>query len=559
MHTPRFAEQHRGSRFLALLAVIALVLSACGGGDGDDGSETADDTGASTTEASEQGEPVRGGSITIGLEAETNSWLPGKATFSNSGINVAFAIYDPLLRRDETGEIRPYLAESLEGNDELTAWTLKLRPGVKFHDGTALHAAAIKTVFDTYIKAEGSNLAGVVANVASLDVVDDLTLTYTLTKADAAFADVLTGAVGWPFSPTAAQAAGDDAGSKPVGTGPFMLESWQRDNRLVVTRNPDYWQKDLPYLDEIVFRPIPDEDTRIASLASGDIDMLQSLRQSAIRKVRDLDEVASHEYLGNNSGSAIFNTKKAPLDDVRVRRALAFALDQEQLVDVLGGTGITPPQTQYFSDDSPYYSKKAAAAWPTNDPAKAAALVKEYKNDPKRSDGKAPGQPVGFTFDCPPDPSLIELSQLYQAFWEAAGFDIELNQVEQSTHISEAIAGDYEAKCWRVGSQNDPYREFSDAFGTGALNFTDLVDPRIDEQLEVLRVTTDLADRKAAVEKISLVLAEMVPNTFTAGTLTALAGKETVKNVTGWTFPDGTKGEGVPGATTMWGHVWLAK
>ena len=544
-------------RVIALVAIGGLLLGACGGG-GDDSSSTKEVTGAES-DVSEKGDPVKGGSITVGLEAETNSWLPGKANFSNPGINVALAIYDPLMRRDATGQLRPYLAQSVTGNDALTVWTLKLRPGITFHDGTPLNAAAIKTVFDTYIKAADSNLAASVKNVSSVDAADETTVVYNLAQPDAAFPDLLAGAVGWPFSPTAAAAAGADAGSKPVGTGPFMFDSWQRDSQLVVKANPNYWQEGLPYLDEIVFKPIPDEDTRIASLSSGDIDVLQSLRQSAITKVRKLDGIDSYEYLGNNSGSAIFNTKKPPLDDVRVRRAMALALDQEQLVDVLGGKGITPPQNQYFSPDSPYYSKAAAAKWPTNKPAEAAALIKEYKDDPARSDGKAPGSPVAITFDCPPDPSLIELSQLYQAFWQAAGMEVNLNQVEQATHISQALKGEYQAKCWRVGSQDDPSRIFADAFGDGPLNFTKFTDSRITEQVNLLRTTTELAARKQAVEKISLVLAEMVPNTFTAGTLTLLAAKQDVKNLDGWTFPDGTKGEGVPGATTMWGHVWRTK
>jgi peptide/nickel transport system substrate-binding protein len=166
---------------------------------------------------------------------------------------------------------------------------------------------------------------------------------------------------------------------------------------------------------------------------------------------------------------------------------------------------------------------------------------------------------VSLRFDCPPDPSLLELSQMYQAFWQAAGIEVDLNQVEQATHISQALAGDYQAKCWRVGTQDDPYVVFSDAFGTGPLNFTRFTDPRIDQALDELRTTVDLDQRKAGVEKISMVLAEEVPNTFTGATLTVLAARDDVKNIDGWTFPDGTKGEGVPGATTQWGNVWLAK
>ena len=546
-------------RLIALVAVIGVLTAACGGGD-DDGGDASKTTTGATSEVSEQGEPVRGGSITVGLEAETNGWLPGTANFSNAGINVALAIYDPLLRRNADGEPTPYLAESLEPNAELTEWTLTLRPGVSFHDGTPLDARALKTIFDDYLTAPGSNLASTIDDVTSLDVVDELTVVYRLAAPNAAFNHVLAGAVGWPFSPTAARAAGADAGAKPVGTGPFVFDSWQRDSRLVVTRNPSYWQKDLPYLDEIVFRPIPDEDTRISSLATGDIDVLQSLRQSAIRRVRDLDGVDTYEHIGNNSGSAIFNTAKPPLDDVRVRRGLAYALDQEQLVEVLGGTGITPPQDQYFSKDSPWYSTRAAERWPTNEPSEAKRLLDEYVQDPDRSDGKAVGEPISIRFDCPPDPSLIELSQLYQAQWNAVGVEVDLNQVEQATHVSQAMAGDYDAKCWRVGSQDDPYAVFSDAFGEGSpLNFTRFHDERIDEAVEVLRTTAAADARKAAVEQISLVLAEEVPNTFTAGTLTLLASRSAVKNLDGWTFPDGSEGEGVPGATTMWGHVWLAE
>jgi peptide/nickel transport system substrate-binding protein len=538
---------------------VALAAACGGGGDDTDSTAAPADTTGATTEVSEQGDPVTGGSITVGLEAETNSWLPGSANFSNSGINVALSIYDPLFRRDADGEIQPYLAESLEPNADLTEWTVTLRPGVTFHDGTTFDATALKTIFDEYISVEGSNLAGIVSDVASLDVVDDTTVVYRLTQPNAAFADVLAGAVGWPFSPTAAEAAGADAGSHPVGTGPFVFGEWQRDSRLVVTRNADYWQEGLPYLDEIVFRPIPDEDTRIASLEAGDVEVVQSLRQSAIRRLRELDRIDTYEYLGNNSGSAIFNTTRPPLDDPRVRQGLAYALDQEQLIEVLGGTGITPAQNQYFSADSPWYSERAAELWPTGDPATAKELLDEYVNDPGRSDGKAAGEPISISFDCPPDPSLIELSQMYQALWSGVGVQVDLNQVEQATHVSQAMAGDYDAKCWRVGDQGDPYRTFSDAFVEGSpLNFTRYHDPRIDANLEVLRTTADTADRKAAVEEILVVLAEGVPNTFTAGTLTVLAVRDSVKGVDGWTFPDGTAGEGVPGATTMWGHVWLA-
>ena len=334
MHRPTRRPWRRSVVSLGAAALL-LGAAACGGDDGDGGDSSG---GAQSDEISEQGEPVSGGTIEVGLEAETNSWLPGEGSFGNPGTTVAYAIYDPLIKRSEDGELQPYLAESMEPNEDLSQWTLTLRPDVLFHDGTPLNAQALKTIFDTYLTAPTSNVATTLAEVTSLEVVDDLTVRYVLEGPNAAFPDVLTLAPGWPFSPTAAARFGPDAGANPVGTGPFRFVSWQRDSALEVERNEDYWQEGLPYLDGITFRPIPDEDTRLASLQSGDIHALQTLRQSTVARAREFDGVDNYEFLGNNSGVSLINTSRPPFDDVRVRQALAYSIDQPALIDVLGGT-----------------------------------------------------------------------------------------------------------------------------------------------------------------------------------------------------------------------------
>ena len=545
-------------RLLWAFIAVGLVAAGCGGGDDDEAGTDGEATGA-TSDISEQGDPVDGGSITVGLEAETNSWLPGNGSFSNAGTSVAYAIYDPLMRRDADGEMKPYLAESVEPNADLTEWTLKLRPDITFHDGTPLNAQALKTVFDDYLKAPGTNTAGALTDV-EMAIVDDLTITYQLPNPDSAWPDQLGLSIGWPFSPTAAAAAGPDAGAKPVGTGPFVFDSWERDNRLVVKKNPNYWQEGLPHLDEIVFRPIPDEDTRISSLTSGDIDVLQTLRQSSGVRVRDLEGVDSYEQLGNTTGVNIFNTTTAPLDDVRVREALARAVDQEQIIEIQGGSGVVPPATQIFNQDDPYWSEEVADAWVTYDPEAARELMDEYVNDPGRSDGRAPGEPVAFRYDCPPDPSLVDMAQLYQSFWGEVGADVELRQVEQATHIDEAIAGDFQAKCFRAGLDRDPLPTLRDAFGSeSAINFTNFTDPSIEENLDALGATADLAERQALVEEISMTVNENFPMTYHGSTLSVLGTREAVKGLDSWTFPDGTEGSGVPGATSMWGFVWTTE
>ena len=540
-------------RLLAVLLVLAALAAACGGDDDDNGS--GEPTGEQSDQSA-QGDPVPGGSITVGLEAETSGWQPGSGNFANSGVSVAYAIYDPLVRQDENGEIQPYLAESIDTNDDFTEWTVKLRPNVMFHDNTPLNAQAMKTIFDTYLKKPGANTAGAL-NGVEMQIVDDLTFKYVMQAPNSGFADQLGLAIGWPFSPTAAAANGADAPNHPVGTGPFVFDSWERDNRLVVKKNPNYWQEGLPYLDEIVFRPIPDEDTRLSSLETGDIDVMQTLRQSTGIKARDLDGVDDYEYLGNTTGTTIFNTTKPPLDDVRVRHALVLAQDQDQLIEVQGGTGVVPPSTQLFSEDSPYFSQDVADAWPTYDPDKAKELIDEYVNDPTRSDGKAVGEPVAFRYDCLPEPVLVDLASLYQSFWQEIGVQVELRQVEQATHVSEALAGDFDAKCFRAGLDADPYPTLKNAFTLPSpLNFTRYTDPAIDADLAKLAASGDLDERKGLVSDISMTINEGYPLSYYGSTLAVLAAQDDVKNIDGWTFPEGAKGNGTPGATTMWAFVW---
>lgn len=570
-------------RLLALLTVLSVLLTACGGDDDDGATED-------TTEDSEEGEGVReneedeeasadepqyGGSITIGLEAETNGWLPGTSQPANAGYTVYSAIYDPLVVRVEDGSIEPYLAETIEPNEDYTRWSFTLREGITFHDGTELTAEGIKRIWDEYLTVEGANTAGALEGI-TVEVTGPLAYDYVLEEGDAAFLDTLTGTPGYPFSVEAAVADGEDAGANPVGTGPFTFGSWTRDGQLVVNRNENYWRTDengnqLPYLDSITFRPIPDEDTRLDSVASGDIDAMQTLRQSIVRRARELVDGGgynSFEWLGNNGGAGIINTMVPPFDDKRVRQALVYAVDQEQMIEVLGGTGITPPQTQWFTEDSPWYSEAAADAWYEYDPDKATELLDEYINDPERSDGQAPGTPISFTYDCPPDPSLVELSQAYQAFWQQVGLEVNLDSKEQSAHITQGIGtenepflrGDYEVQCWRLGSQADPYSVWSSAFGpveAEVLNVSDWTHPDVDALLEELRVEGDTDERKRIVEEISLILAEEVPNFWTGGTATAIVAREQVRGVLGGVTPNGTPIDGASDAILRTPYLWL--
>ena len=576
MYEENPASKRRPVRWLACVLAIATLAAACGGDDGDDGTDEAGGTGGdveqTTTTTEALGEPVTGGAITVGLEAETNSWLPGQGSFATGGVNVALTIYDPLMDRGEDGEMRPYLAESLTPNEDLTQYTLKLREGVTFHDGTALTADVIKTIFDEYLKVPTANTSGSLTNVTEVQVVDPLTAVYVLAQGSAAFPDLLQGSIGWPFSVEAARAAGDQAGSQPVGTGPFKFESWQRDSALIVSKNEDYWREGIPYLDQITFRPIPDEDSRVQSLLSGDLQAMQSLRGSAIKQVLEAEEaggITAYQYTGNVSGASILNVLVPPLDDARIRRAMVHSSNAEAVAEVLGDDGLVEPTTQYFSADSPWYSQKVADAYPEYDIEAGSALVEEYKEDPERSDGKAPGDPVTIEYNCLPDPSLLEVAQLVQAQLQLVGIDATLNAVEQAAHVANAVGsvdsdppfkGDYIVNCWRIGNQNDPATTYNLDFGdpdSTAANVTNFSDPRLPELIRELQTTAEFEERYKINEEIGLLINENVPVSYGVGTPTVIGTSDAVKNVAGWTLPDGTVGEGTPNAEVVWREVWL--
>jgi peptide/nickel transport system substrate-binding protein len=558
----------------ALVAAALLVAAACGSND-DDG-ESTEGTGAGEAidalggdivigPQEEQGEPRQGGSITVGLESETNSYLPSIFQGSQAGFNVAYAVFDPLVTRNAEGELEPYLAESIEPNEDFTEWTVTLRPGVTFHDGTPLNAESMKRQFDEFLLAEGANTAGTIRReIASLEVVDELTYRYVLHQPNSALPDLLGPLpIGWPFSPDAAARLGEDFGDQPVGTGPFRFVSWQRDGAFVVERNPDYWQEGLPYLDEITFRPIPDEETRATSLSSGDIDAAQSVRLSSfLAQVADIPGVRVNMGLGNGGGTVLFNTTEPPLDDVRIRQSLAYAVEQQALIDVVAGEAAVASErrSQFFWSDNPYYSERVARAWPEHDPERAQELYDEYINDPERSDGREVGEPVSFTYDCTNVPSLLEQATALQGFWEEIGFQVEINPLEQSAHITGAITGEYQAKCYRGATDNDPLTILENAFGdpeTIVTNLSNFTHPTLDETMQTLRTSDDLETRRAAVEEAGMVLAEELPYYWTGSDLTFIAHRENVHGVAGWRLPGGSLGDGAAPGVTFWSQVWV--
>ena len=220
-----------------------MLATACGSsGSSGKASDNGPATTAGVTGGENEGTPVPGGELTYGLEADTSGgWCLYKAQLAIGGIQVARAIYDTLTEPGEDGKIHPMLAESVTSTDNKT-WTIKLRDGIKFHDGSPLTAAVVKENLDHYRK-DNQLFVFVFADVKSIDVVDNLTLTVSLGRAWTAFPWHL-----WSSSRLGimakAQMDSPDCNTKLIGTGPFTKVSWKYNDKFVAKKNPNYWRKD---------------------------------------------------------------------------------------------------------------------------------------------------------------------------------------------------------------------------------------------------------------------------------------------------------------------------
>jgi peptide/nickel transport system substrate-binding protein len=591
-------------KFLALLFALALVAAACGSDDTDDaGDDAADETEDQVVAAGEEAEGdvdtevekdetserTSGGDISVGLEAEAPGLRPWEDACSSPCINMMNSVYDKLVEFRADGTYGGMLAESFESNEDFTEWTLTLRDGVTFHNGVELTSQTLVDMFP--IQQEGAQSSGQIAasNLTSVEVVDDLTVKYVLSQSNSAFVAYLERIpLGLVFEPAAAAEDPDGFSNAPVGTGPFMVDKRDIDNETVVVRNPDYWRTDengtqLPYLDSITWKPIPDEGTRLDSLTSGTVDAMQSLRQGTIRDARDARdggaEITLFEFQGNNVGGGMFNTALPPYDDVRVRKGLTMMNQQDAVIDALGGTGISFPGTQWFSPDSVWYSEKVAAAWPQFDPEAGAALVQEYIDDAERSDGKAAGEPIDVELSCPPDPTLIAAMQVAEQEWTNSGLvNVELTQFDQATHQNRALGadpdwlGDHGAHCWRWSSDNDPSTELNRQFAPINLeqaaaagldgifspqNFANYFNPEVFGNLAAAIQTDDFEERYALYEAVMLQFAEDVPLWYSGHTATMIGTRADLAGLNSWTLPDGTLGVGHPSAEGRWSEVWL--
>ncbi|MBK9180060.1 MAG: hypothetical protein IPM45_10940 [Acidimicrobiales bacterium] len=523
---------------LAAIALVAALAAGCTGGNDDEG--PAADVTTTTV-----GEPQAGGTLVVGLEAETDGFDPTQNRWAISGLAVAKTIFEPLVAVAADGSIQPYLLESIEPNDDATVWTLRVRPGITFHDGTPLDAAVVKANLDLSMASITTTGALIFGPVESVEAIDPMTVEIRMSESWYPFPASLLGQFGYMASP--AQLADRDGGPRaPVGTGPFVFESWQRDSQLTVVRNADYWRESLPYLDEITFRPLPDEGTRYNAVTTGAVDVVVTGNGAAMEDLGDDPDYTVAEYRGNEAINVIFNTAAPPFDDVRVRRALALATDREAVNAVSGG-GVRADADGPIAPTSEWY---APTGYPAFDPDEARRLVAEYEAET--------GTDLAFTLNMPAAPQTLQFAQLLQAEWKDVGADAEIVPVDQQTLISAVVAKDFQASGWRSFEFLDPDSLYP-YWRSGGVNFTQLVDPEVDAALDAGRSSPDRATRQEAYAAFGRRLGELVPAVWIGHNVWGVIAASNVHDITEWTLPDGEPGMPLFAGNFELAQIWRSR
>src|SRR6187549_446462 len=351
---------------------------------------------------------------------------------------IVFAsLCDKLFDIDEKLNIVPQLALSHETSADGKEVTIKLRPGVKFHDGEPFDAEAAKFSLERHLTFPGSFRKPELAAVDHIDVVDPLTIKLALKAPYSPLVAQLTDRAGMMVSPKAAREAGDKFGLRPVCAGPYKFVERVQQDRMVFERFADYWNKDNIHIDRVVFLPIVDATVRLANLKSGGLDLIERVLATDLKEVRADSrlKVATAIELGYQGVTLNIGKDKAkgPLSQsAKVRQALDWAIDRDAINQVVFN-GEFQPGNQWVNPDHPYYQK----AFPIHprDVEKAKALLKEAGVTP----------PVAIDFMVPKGAETESVAQVIQSMASEAGFDMKLRITEFATSLKQAEAGEYQA------------------------------------------------------------------------------------------------------------------
>jgi peptide/nickel transport system substrate-binding protein len=523
-------------RLLALLCALALLAAACGGSDDDSGGG-----GGGGGDDTEEGTPTPGGTITYALEGNTTQFCIPRAQLAISGILVVEAVYDTLTRPTRNpNEYAPYLAESVEPNEDYTEWTIVIRDGITFHDGTPLTAEIVKQNIDAW--REGVLLGFVYQNVTDVAVTAPNTVVVSTEVPWVAFPAYLwvTGRAGIAAP---AQLTGPNCDTNMIGTGPFRLESFDPTSGDVsVVKNEDYWRTDsegrqLPYLDGIDFVPQLESQQRINGLQGGQFDVMHSTGGKDLNGVERLG--SQFQTLVEPDGRmeishALPNVSVPPFDNATCREAIAKGIDREAL-NAIANDGAARLADQVFDTEIMGYVEDPG--FPQYDQEEAQELADQCKT--------AQGGRFEFDLQSTFDQSTQDLAAEVKRQLNEIGITVNLPApVDQAQIINQAVGGTVDSFLWRNYPGQDPDTMYVWFYGGSIVNFNHVDDDVLDEALDGGRREPDPDARREHYETFNKRMSEQAYNFWSYYTQWFVGARN---NVHGFVGPNLPNAAGEPG------------
>ncbi len=454
------------------------------------------------------------------------------------GADAGHRVMETLFDQGDNGELIPVLGLSATASADGKTWTIKLRKGVKFHDGTPFNADAVVSHWQRILNPENRLLSRILIKpILSVKKTGDFEVQFLLEHAWLPFTAILANPAGFISPIPSPKAVKEDVQNRaPVGTGPFIFKEWKSGDRIVLTKNPDYWQKGKPYLDEIVFLIIPDHESRYNALVSGQADMIITDWPTHVKKLTEDSDFSTYIFDYRSLTALLLNNSKPPLNDVRVRNAMALAWDQKKYIKVS------------YKNTSPYIESwlgdvqgSSNTGYLHHDLKKARALMAEY------------GKPVELEFLHTATARGRVGGIIVQQLMKEIGIKVTPVPLDFATIMMELFTGQYDMTSWRFwGSYDMGPSSVASFHSKSPLNLSRYSSKEVDNLLIQQRQSTDPGTREkilnTAVQKVN----SDSPFIYLAGFRQYLFARKFVKDIS---IPL-SGGEGFSGSQF---NIWLDK
>ncbi|MDP4163405.1 MAG: ABC transporter substrate-binding protein [Bacillota bacterium] len=514
-------KQRFGILLFAILLLVGMALAGCSNST----SGTPKDSGGT-----KQGNP-KVDTLVYGRGGDSVSLDPAQATDGES-FKVTDNIYDTLVTfGPQDTEIHPGLATSWSNTPDGLKYTLKLQEGVKFQDGTDFNADAVVFNFNRWKTGDKEKFAYYTSQfgdvIKEVKAVDPTTVEITLSHPIAPFYKNLAMAAFAMASPAAVQKYGDKFFENPVGTGPFTFKEWKRNDKITIVKNPNYWKKGLPKLNQVIFRAIPDNSARLNALTSGEVDLIEGVNYSDIPQLKSNKDLQIYYRPSMNVAYLGLTNTRGPLKNKLVRQALNYAVDKKSLIDAFYA-GAAQPAINPMPPVIAGYNKD----------------VKDYEFNLDKAKAllKQAGYPKGFSMELwampvsrPYMPDGQKVAEALQANFAKIGVNAKIVSYEWGTYLDKASKGEADSFLLGWTGDNGDADNFLyvllDQDSIGSNNYAYYKNPKVHELLVKAQSINDQAERAKLYEQAQVIIKDDAPWIPLVHSTPALAGKA---NITGY-------------------------